>query len=388
MNRNGSSLLATICLLLAACGGGTTGGPTVASTPPPVTSQSNPFTLPPTPATTSGTYQPLASVSSLDLSNGGSIVTLPGQMAGPGAVTLKVDAATKTYTLTVNAGAVILPAGTMTMPATADIGITHNDPLAGGTPEPLTPQAQIARGDLVASTVPAGTDASGNPRALTSYLRLYNVGQQGGSPRYVSMAHWGQLYLVNSSGVASAENFKATQKNEGFLVFGPRTLASEMPVNGSATYLLSSQFDSRFDPICEEYGCSPPPTTASLAVNFATRQLDASIRHASTNSAYDQAGEVVIATHDIAWTLSGSTLIGANSDFAMPLSGAGTVHSEFTSGAVVPDIVRNMAGTLDGSFFGPQAAEVGGLWSLPSLTADGLVEPGILSPFVGQQVTP
>ena len=373
MTRQSKLLALPLILTLAACGGGGGGSvSSVASAPSPVAATQAPaFALPPTPATTSGNYQTISTVTSFDRAG----TVLPLQLAPAGSVSLTVDAATRSYTLTVTAGAYQFPAGQVTMPADSTLGSTRNNPLTTGTIEQFTPAALIARGDLLASTVGAGTGASGAPRVLTTFLRLNNVGQVTGWPRYLSAASWGQSYQENASGVPGAENFSRTTQTTGFLVFGQRTAAGDIPVVGRARYALESfpgQHPSIFGPYTDEDGnrINPDGDTV-LEADFATRLLSAT--YDLTQSFTSDDGGDPIARSVTAVHATGSTSFSSVGTFALLLAGTGSVHVERNDLVPVPDTSRSVSGDITGAFFGPQAAEVGGIWNLPTIDRNGTV---------------
>ncbi|HKX80324.1 MAG TPA: hypothetical protein VJM34_17565 [Novosphingobium sp.] len=412
-------LLATTAAL-AGCGGGgeinsasSLAGPAVPAATPQTTqttqtAQNTRTPLPPTPATTSGTYQAIATHRSFTLTpapvttpDGRTIYATqfvePDQVAPAGSVTIAVDANTRTYTLTAAVGPYGFPSDKMTMPANSDLGYTRNGPLTSGTtPDFFSPIAQKARGDLLTNTVPAGTTSDGAPRVITTWLRLFNVGQLDGGPRYLSAAQWGQFYQENASGVPAPENYKVTKETAGTLVFGQRTASSDIPATGTARYGLRSFFTNE--------GCNSDVTDCTgfseskfLNVDFGQAKLSAVYERSAIQDLFETDDEGypilnedesynTIGKATLALRTSGTTnLIGA--DFAIPLSGTGSVHIERTDSTPVADITRAVAGVITGAFFGPQAAEVGGIWSLPLIGSDGTVS-SYFDAFVGQRAAP
>lgn len=421
--RNRSLLVAPLSaavLLLPGCGGGGGGG-SLASAPPPVAVAPAPaatsaFALPPTPATTSGTYDAIASYTVTDSSKAqrqtladGSVVlsgpietVVPQQVAPSGAITLGVDAATRTYTLTATVGPFQFPTDSMTMAASADLGSTRNYPLSGGSSDPgfFSPEARIARGDLVVHGSLAAPGPSGAQRTLTSYLTLFNVGQQPNFPRYLSAASWGQFYRENPSATPGAAI--ETQAVRGLLVFGQRTLPSEIPISGKARYSLENLIDPT--PFNQRDGFnedgSPVDTDGKvlLDVDFATRQLGATydLNRDLVNYRLDDFGQeildssgnpVVDSRYRTTVHAAGSTLVDSRGSFALMLAGTGSVHAELTDKPPVPDITAAVSGSITGAFFGPQAAEVGGIASLPQIGTDGIVS-NTIQAFAGLKIGP
>jgi len=305
-------------------------------------------------------------------------LVLPQQLAPSGSVTLAVDAATRTYTLTVTAGAFSFPSGSMVMPANSPLGYERNWPDLQGTPAELA-----ARGDMIVSTVPAGTGSSGAIRALTTFMRLYNVGQVGNSPRYLSAGQWGQFYQENPSGNPGPESFNITQQSFGTMVFGQRTTASETPLNGTARYQLNSFFAFTG---CnnEETDCSDFKEERYLDADFEKSRLSAVYlnQYAVSNYETDDEGNAILDADGnpklidkaiVAVDTKGSAPFSAGADFAIALTGKGSVHTVRTDNAPVPDISKPVTGSINGAFFGPQAVEVGGVWNLPTIAPDGTV---------------
>ncbi|MBW8783995.1 MAG: hypothetical protein JF593_05050 [Novosphingobium sp.] len=403
----------TLALALAACGDGGGGNGGVASTPAPIpasaalaTSAATRTPLPPTPATTTGNYQSFAAYTSYDSSGltlvrdstgrvvsatGAQDIVAPMQLAPQGSVSLAVDAATRTYTLSVDAGPYQFPTGRMTLPADTPLGFSRNNPdLSGG------PVDWVARGDMLASTVTAGTAASGASQVITSFLRLYNAGQLNGSPRYLSAAAWGQFYQENASGIPGPENYKATRETTGILVFGQRTAPGDMPVSGQASYTVHSLISP---PVTDEDGnVFDALGDTVLQIDFATKSLsgrydwkgsgDTFKTDADGNTVYDDAGDPIVAEHsDAIVHAAGSTLVGNDGGFNLVLAGTGTLHLARPEQPPVADLVQPVTGSLTGAFFGPQAAEVGGIAKLPQMAPDGTVS-HTFNDFAGLRAVP
>jgi len=398
--------ISSLCILLQSCGDGGSG---VASAPAPLQTAAAPTTsrtpLPPTPATTTGSYQGISTFTSIDFSDQtivrdstGRVVSVSGvqklvepmQLAPAGSINLTVDASTKTYTLTVNAGPYAFPAGVMVMPANAELGYTRNNPVAG------TPLDMATSGDMLVKTVPAGNDANGAIRVLTTFVRLYNAGQLNNSPRYLSAAAWGQFYQVNSSGGSGQESFKPTQETLGFMVFGQRTQPGEMPLTGRASYTLHSLINP---PVTDDDGkVTDILGSTMLDVDFATRGLAGHYDRTDRGDTlktddegypiYDDNGDPTVIGHfETSVHAAGSTTVSTDGSFNLALSGTGTAHTEQADQPPVPDIVAPVSGALNGAFFGPQAAEVGGIATLPQIGTDGTVYQ-TLSDFAGIRSIP
>lgn len=426
---------AAIATLLAACGsdGGSnsvastlpapaptpTPTPTPTPSPTPTPTPGTPATslgifeasrtpLPPTPASTTGTYDALAKWSAYVYDDAGIQSRVVGdQISTSGGVQLKVDADSKSYTITLAVGPTAFPAGTVTMPATSTMGyhVAYVERFSNGTTQPAYSIDQnypgasngtidaIAKGYILSSVVPSGTTSSGAMVALGTVINPGNVGQVAGQPKYVSTAFWSQRYMENPTGVASVSAFHVTVMTAGTMVYGPRTAAGDMPLAGTASYALQTMPPR--GPDTDEYGNVIPPnpvTNASLSVDFATRLLSSSYSFSGQGDipAFDSEGNYLLdaegnivsgGSYALIGQASGSTTIVPGSAFSIALSGNGSV-TRTPTGKPTEVIAQPLTGSITGAFFGPQAAEVGGFWNLPLLNSDGTVSAGVAA-FAG-----
>jgi len=98
----------------------------------------------------------------------------------------------------------------------------------------------------------------------------------------------------------------------------------------------------------------------SLDADFGARTVAADIDYpARTFFEDDQFGRTYYV--DVGVKASGTGSIGSNADFAIPL--AGTSITPDPEG-MEPDLVEPVTGSISGAFFGPNAAEAGGLTSI------------------------
>jgi hypothetical protein len=403
---------AVACALLAACGGGSgTGGASVASAPAPLPSPSpSPTTsvrtpLPATPATTTGSYEAISTFTSMDFSKtvqvgqpdgtrrteGEVEIVEPLQIAPAGSVKLDVDAATRRYTLTVTAGPYPFPSATMTLPADTELGYTRNNPSLQGAPADW-----VRRGDMIVSSVPAGTSASGAQQTVLSFIRLHNAGQIGDSPRYLSAAVWGQFYQENPSGIPGPENVKILQETQGLMVFGQRTAPDDMPATGRASYALRSFLQPTYSD--EDGNTFNAFGEGTLDIDFATKRLSGRYDWSATNDIYETDDEGYALTDDEGNPLvlgrtvatirtTGSTLVANDGSFNLGLAGTGTLQAVENGKPPIADIVKPVAGTMNGAFFGPRAAEVGGIADLPRIGSNGEVFQSLID-FTGTPAIP
>jgi hypothetical protein len=195
------------------------------------------------------------------------------------------------------------------------------------------------------------------------------------------------------------ENFKVTQETMGIMTFGQRTAASDMPLTGTARYRLQSLLAQQGGCDASAEDCSGFRDDRTLDADFAKNRLTAQIDTQVNQSIWetDEEGypitdengdQKLIGSTVIASRLAGSASISTTGEFAIGLAGTGTVKTIAPTGTPpVPDLSRPLTGSITGAFFGPKAAEVGGIWSIPSLGSDGTVFQGF-DAFAGQQVTP
>ena len=162
--------------------------------------------------------------------------------------------------------------------------------------------AQLTAGSTSSWSVTTPT-ASGSVSASLKIL--------SGPTRYVRMANFGSA--TDNGGVGNG-------RTDGYAAFGVPATSADMPLTGSARFtgLSYGSLDAR-------------PVTVD--VNFAAATLSGSI-----NTAAD------------------STQV----TFTAPISGA-----NFEGTAAYRDVNGTQAGKVSGSFFGPGAAELGGVYSVP-----------------------
>jgi hypothetical protein len=237
---------------------------------------------------------------------------------------------------------------------------------------------------MMTSNVGAGTGDTGALRAQSSWIRLYNVGQVAGQPKHLSAGYWGQFYSENASGVPNPANFKPTKGVVGMMVFGQRTDPGDMPLSGKARYVLSSLFnpqgtDENGNPVF-------PYGKTTLDIDFATRGLtgkhdldridDSYQTDEDGNEIVGSDGKPVLVYHSmLAIHVSGSATVANDGSFDLKLTGTGALRAENVADNASVEVSKPLTGSITGAFFGPQAAEVGGIWSLPV----GMVEDGQVS---------
>lgn len=329
-----ATLLATAAAL-AACGGSDGGGTTIASAPlPNMSAPPTPPTvvgttvirtaLPDTLANTTGTYN------TIDLNRDGSV-------APAGSVRLAVDNTAKTYTLTFQPAVSALTSAQFAFPADLGLKVDTVTKYSDGTSQTQT----VVHPSSTAFT--EITQGSGN--RIEAVLLV-------GLPSYPSTAHYASFGIWNLDPQLQGSNGSYTSSGNqtgGFFALGNRTIPADIPLTGTAAYLV-------IDDTCNDY-CQGIGNT-KFAVDFGVHTIAAQYRieeRYSLNNGFDSTSVGA----------SGSSQISNAGDFNIALSGTGTIHSVRNDGTVVPDSSMPVSGLIAGAFFGPKAAEIGGVYSVP-----------------------
>jgi hypothetical protein len=192
-----------------------------------------------------------------------------------------------------------------------------------------------------------------NPNQNLQIAFEYDVGYS-----YVAMGEW-SWRVVDLNGVAVGES--------GDLLFvnGDLTPASAIPASGTATY------DAHTLALLSSNGTRGIPFT--LAADFGSRTMSTRI---DQDYRYDPAlgsGEPILGIH-----VGGSAAFTNNGLFDIPLTGTAN-FSPFNSPATPP--AQTVSGTMNGSFFGPHAEQVGGTFSLQGSAGSQRLQDA----FVGRQ---
>lgn len=415
------AIVLTSAAALAACGGGSTGTglaiappppPAPAPTPAPTSSfigfvETSRTALPATPANTTGVYSGPAFYTSAAADDSGHLVSTQSmQVVQNGAATLVIDAATRTYTLTLAVAPEASSPATMTLPANSPLGfrVVYVERYSDGSTRPGSTAERtdsvidggvtqaIANGEALGEVMAAGTYPDGSLRAQNTFVRLYNVGHTAGRPRYLSYGGWAQTFMARGAD----DRFHPVTQSIGGMVFGQRTAAGDMPLTGTATYTLQSLIGGDYY-IGDEFNNGAyfvdVDGDTSLTVDFASKQLSAVHDQLRTGETFqtDENGDyvldgdgypVVSGNGTTMLHATGSTILSGTNDFTLALNGLATTSSVPLVGAAPPDQTQTVSGLIVGALYGPQAAEVGGIWTLPIVTADGAVSP-VTTPFFG-----
>ena len=137
----------------------------------------------------------------------------------------------------------------------------------------------------------------------------------------------------------------------------------------------------------------------TLDIDFATRVLSGKHDIDRTDTSYqtDEDGNEILGSDGkpilvyrgtLAIHLAGSTNVASDGSFDMALSGTGALHVEEPLEKTSLDVSKPLTGAISGAFFGAQAAEVGGIWTLPvGLDQDGGVAVSV-DAFAGLKQVP
>ncbi|HKX77266.1 MAG TPA: hypothetical protein VJM34_01965 [Novosphingobium sp.] len=356
-NALSTVIAAALCLFSQACGGG--GGDGIASTPGPlIRSEFTEITpLEPNPAWSSGKYDALA----IDRST--------GKVEPTGAFRLSVDAATKTYALTISGGS--FPVFSATYDFTARPGeipdgsrFRNKQYFANGS-SAFEQFYYYQTGSYRESQVQPAADT----RILTG------LGISGPAPstqgsltpatRYTALGEWN---MSTSKRQSDGTFVDAGQERSALIAFGTRTSASDIPTSGTARYAV---VDDRTDYQTCEYYCNVADikSTTNLTVDFTQRAIGAAYRWTNEESASGADGKE-IGKNGFSVVATGRSPIDNAGSFLIDLMGSGSLHVTRNDGSILPDQSIPVDGQILGALFGPQAAEMGGVYRLPGLGVD------------------
>jgi hypothetical protein len=159
---------------------------------------------------------------------------------------------------------------------------------------------------------------------------------------------------------------------EGAMLTGYQTQAGHVPTSGSASYLgvgspnPSSKTGGVTGQVWVPSGGGNPiqgggvSGSASLNVNFATGAVDGQLSNMQVGG--NAVGSLPWNTINLTGTMSGSGMSGTTSTSGPPVSAPGYFPQGFSSAAT---------GTFKGALFGPNADEVGAVWTLSESTPEG-----------------
>lgn len=163
---------------------------------------------------------------------------------------------------------------------------------------------------------------------------------------YVSLGQWNWWISDNATG--NTEEYTSL-----YFVHGDRTPAGDVPASGTATY--SGQSLGYSTDAVDRGSAYGAPIDVSLAADFGQRSIAAQLSRDAQTSGDQIGGVTTVASVD----LHGAGSITTGGSFAVPLTG--TVNT------------TPVAGALDGAFFGPNAEQVGGVFSVGDTAGQALV---------------
>jgi hypothetical protein len=186
----------------------------------------------------------------------------------------------------------------------------------------------FARGTT--SHQPAGTNTN-----LKTTL-VYDIGFS-----HVAMGEW-SWRVVDLNGTAAGDF------GDLLFVHGDRTPSSGIPASGTATY------DARSLALLSSSGAPGIPFT--LTADFGQRIMSTRIDQDYRYNSADPLGDPILGIH-----VSGSAPFGDTGLFDIPLSG--TANYAHTNLLTTPP-AEAVTGMMNGAFFGPNAEQAGGVFSL------------------------
>jgi hypothetical protein len=375
-----SALIPPLCLL-SACGGG---GSDVASIPPPPPmpgpTPANTLRVEtswlPSPATSVGDSGYLIGRLTLTPGNGdpsSSRAAVPGDFS----ITSRLGADDR-FQYTLNASAGILPGGlTAISVRSGEISWDINLPPAQSYryDNPYGGSIQYVGQRLSAfSKAPDGNEtqflsydltrgATGFLQSLTPDRNLrsrldYDIGYS-----YVAMGEW-SWRVVDLNGAAAGDF--------GDLLFaeGDHTPTTGVPASGTATY------DARTLALLSSSGTPGIPftLTADFVQRLMSARIDQDYRYDPTRGS---SADPILGIH-VGGSAQFSNDLYNNTNFGIPLTGTANYSAFNSPSTPAPEAVT---GTMNGSFFGPHAEQVGGVFSVGRLDGTTLLQDA----FVGKQ---
>ena len=346
--------------LLAGCGGGDAGE--VASTPPPPPAPSAPPAVPslvstsvdiatiPSPATRPGKSDTIALINHSEADGWTSRLAAPSEIrittyqAGP-------DANEISYTI--EFATAELPGGKSSLTSTFKAQSFDLLPNGGFAEyrDGTIGKYVFRFGDTLTAT---GSYSDGSSKVITTNAYRDGASEETMEALGDGKTIWQQLfYSTGLSHVALGEwmwrtiqpNGIATDAGTAFFVHGDRTPAVEIPTSGTATYSAAS-LGSDTDTANWNFPGSGASVQIGLTADFGQRSISAQLNRDAATSGDAVGGYTSI----LALDAHGTGQISSPGDFTIPLSGTvGTAAA---------------TGSLDGAFFGPNASQVGGVFSL------------------------
>jgi hypothetical protein len=380
-----SALAIPPLLLLSACGGDGSYG--VASTPPPPTPAPTPTPTPTpaavdvktswldSPATRNGNYTVIGRLT-LDLGNGGPTTN---RTVAPGEFTMSTgwyfgrdSGDLPNYSLGAATGT--LPGGVSSIAVNGPfLSWSFNPPSSYANRPSGTYCCQMLGQQLTAYSI--ASDGSETQIVSNTFTRSATDRQPGGTNNnlqvhldydigysYVSMGEW-----------AWSGPFPPGESSSLLFVSGELTPPSGIPASGTATY------DARTLTLAS--GNSTLAIPFSLTADFGQRtmstRIDQDYRYNSTADSMDF--YPALGLH-----VSGSAPFSTSGTFNIPLNGTANYSVGYPTNPVTTPPPQPVTGIMNGAFFGPNAEQVGGVFSISG--SGGAMQ--LQDAFVGQQHHP
>ena len=380
-----SILIPPLCLLLSACGGGGGGDSHIASIPPPPSTPAPPPTAAPVlDVKTSWIPSPATSVGNSGYLIGRLTLT-PGdgnptsyRAAAPSDFSITSAAVGPAFKYALNASAGILPAGLASVSVSSgyvswDINLPparsyrYDNPYGdsiqyvGQRLAAFSKAGDGSETEFLSYDLTRGSTAFLQPLSPDKNLRTtlyYDIGYT-----YVAMGEW-SWRVVDLNGTAVGDF--------GDLLFvqGDHTPMTGIPASGTATY------DARTLALLSSGGTAGIPFT--LTADFGQRTMSARIdQDYRYDPARSSSSDPILGIH-VGGSARFSNDAFNNTNFGISLAGTAN-YSAFNSPATPP--AEPVSGTMNGSFFGPQAEQVGGVFAVGRADGTLLTQDA----FVGRQ---
>ncbi len=339
-NRSLIALCIAAVAGLSGCSGGAGHSVTSAEVPVVVIAQTitNRTPLPPTVATTAGTYDTVAWMSDQTY-NDGAPSSVNAGISNSSPIRLVVDPASHTFTISallpegetqrsyIGSSAAALHSSIATNQFYADFGynIEFYYSFSNGT------KSEALYQDIDKFVADYSVGANAVTRRLQTSPTTFETSsfrtEMGLS--CVSLGEW----LLDDFAIDGSVT-KRTRSRSAELVYGSRTSPSDIPVTGKASYRDSTG-------------------ELELDADFDSKAISAKLDHPAMVFDYGEDGKSV----EVGIKAAGSSSITRAADFAIPL--AGTSITPDIEGKR-PDVIEPVTGSFTGAFFGPKAVEAGG----------------------------
>ena len=264
--------------------------------------------------------------------------------------------------------------------------------LQAGDGNPLSPYSQSGTGSIYKGTnaiPPDGT--TGSTYQSTDFF--YEV--PGSSTQYVTLAGYLRNSLTWTDVADPSDSTKTIHQatwhlERGAFAYGAATSSSAVPVTGTGTYTGNMLATMVYNPTIDgAYGAKLPTYfqwiegSATTAVNFATNGVTLALTGTVTNPWIDTF------TSPTTTSVAGGTSFTAAGTATINMVNTGGFTGQFSSASFgsttngSPTAVSIAGSTINGTFYGPAAQEVGGGFHIVGGIPDQRVD--ILGAFTGKK---